>query len=198
MLPVIETFYSLQGEGYFAGSAAFFIRLAGCPVQCDFCDEQNSWSIDEDSKVDVEDIVGEVVESGAKCVVVTGGEPIIHRLQLLTNLLRSYGIRTHLETSGYGGTLTGTWDWITFSPKKIFKPSPEFYQKANELKIVIEDTNDFDFAEYHHSLSVPDTKFYLQPEWSNRDEIIPMIIEYIKLHPQWRLSLQIHKYLDIS
>jgi organic radical activating enzyme len=202
MYPVVETFYSLQGEGAYAGTAAFFIRLAGCPVKCAYCDEAQSWSMDEYPLKSSEELaaaaaIAKTNATKTTIAIITGGEPTIYDLAPLTAELQKCNIRTHLETSGTS-PLTGEWNYIALSPKRTILPLNEYYKKLNEIKIVIETENDFDFAEQQRILSKRyRAKFYLQPEWNNRVAITPVIINYIKQNPQWRLSLQIHKYLDI-
>ncbi|MDR0618688.1 MAG: 7-carboxy-7-deazaguanine synthase QueE [Bacteroidales bacterium] len=205
MYPVVETFYSLQGEGAYSGTAAFFIRLAGCPVKCVYCDEARSWNMGEYPLKSSEELAAAAIAATAAkntevktaIAIVTGGEPVIHNLAPLTAALQKCNIRTHLETSGTN-PLTGEWDYIAFSPKRTMPPVDEYYKKSNEIKIVIETEDDFDFAEQQRILAGQYcTKLYLQPEWNNRVAVTSVIIDYIKRNPQWKLSLQIHKYLDI-
>lgn len=196
-LPVMEHFYTLQGEGAFAGQAAYFIRLGGCDVGCHWCDVKESWPMEGHKSYTVNEIVELVIASKAPIAVITGGEPLMHNLNELTTALKSNQIRTHIETSG-AYLLTGVWDWICFSPKKFKPPMPEFYEIAHELKCIIFNSSDFSFAENEKSKIVaPTVKFYLQAEWDKRDKIYPMLIEYIKTHPEWAISVQTHKYLNI-
>ena len=196
MLPVMEHFYTLQGEGYHQGRAAYFIRLGGCDVGCVWCDVKDSWEMEKHPKYEIGSLMSEVRKTPAKIVVITGGEPLMHNLDELTYELKSAGLKTHIETSG-AYLLTGTWDWICLSPKKFKGPLPEILPKANELKIVIFNKSDFDWAEKYAALVSPDCKLYLQPEWDKAAQMTPLIIEYIKNHPQWELSLQIHKYINV-
>ena len=195
-LPVMEQFLTLQGEGRFAGHAAYFIRLGGCDVECVWCDVKESWDMDKHPRIAVEALVGHAAESGATIAVITGGEPLMHDLGLLTTELKKKNIRTHIETSG-AHEVSGTWDWITFSPKKFKAPLNDTIVCANELKVVIYNKSDFEWAEKFATQVSNNCLLYLQPEWSRSAEMNPLIVEYIKSHPQWALSLQTHKYLDI-
>lgn len=192
----MEHFYTLQGEGRFTGHASYFIRLGGCDVGCVWCDVKESWDASKHPQVPVADIVGLVVKSGATIAVVTGGEPMMHNLDELTALLKDAGIRTHVETSG-AHPLSGCWDWICLSPKKFKAPLEEMITAANELKTVIYHKTDLSWAEQFASKVPKECLLYLQPEWSKTDEINPLIINYIKTNPQWILSLQTHKFLNI-
>ncbi len=195
-LPVMEQFLTLQGEGRFAGHAAYFIRLGGCDVECVWCDVKESWDMDKHPRIAVEALVGHAAESGATIAVITGGEPLMHDLGLLTTELKKKNIRTHIETSG-AHEVSGTWDWITFSPKKFKAPLNDTIVCANELKMVIYNKSDFEWAEKFATQVSNNCLLYMQPEWSRSAEMNPLIVEYIKSHPQWALSLQTHKYLDI-
>lgn len=195
-LPLMEHFNSLQGEGFHAGKAAYFIRLGGCDVGCHWCDVKDSWDESKHPKVSVSEMVKAVVETGASIAVITGGEPLLHNLHLLTEKLQAAGIRTHLETSG-SSTLSGNWNWITLSPKKFKAPLEEVLQKADELKIIVFNTSDFIWAEQHAGLVSANCKLYLQPEWDRASLMTPEIIPYIQSNPKWQLSLQTHKYLEI-
>ena len=195
-LPVMEQFLTLQGEGRFAGHAAYFIRLGGCDVECVWCDVKESWDMDKHPRIAVEALVGHAAESGATIAVITGGEPLMHDLGLLTTELKKKNIRTHIETSG-AHEVSGTWDWITFSPKKFKAPLNDTIVCANELKMVIYNKSDFEWAEKFATQVRNNCLLYMQPEWSRSAEMNPLIVEYIKSHPQWALSLQTHKYLDI-
>ena len=194
-LPVMEHFYTIQGEGFHQGKAAYFIRLAGCDVGCVWCDVKDSWDI-EQPLFDVRSLMFEVKKTPAEIVVITGGEPLMHNLDDLTHELQSVGLKTHIETSG-AYPLSGAWDWICLSPKKFKAPLPEIPHYANELKVVIFNKSDFAWAEKYAAL-VPDScKLYLQPEWDKSSQITPLIIDYIKANPKWELSLQIHKYIKV-
>ncbi|HRN91664.1 MAG TPA: 7-carboxy-7-deazaguanine synthase QueE [Ferruginibacter sp.] len=195
-LPVMEQFYTLQGEGMHQGRAAYFIRLGGCDVGCVWCDVKESWDASKHPMVSVESLVQEVKKSGAPLAVITGGEPLMHNLDVLTDQLQAAGIATHIETSG-AHPLSGQWNWICVSPKKFKAPLPEVLRAANELKVVIYHPTDFEWAEQHAASVSPDCKKYLQPEWSKRDKVTPLMVEYIKQHPEWTLCLQIHKYINV-
>ena len=195
LLPLMEAFYSLQGEGFYKGTAAYFIRLGGCDVGCHWCDVKESWAAEAHPLVPVDTIVTDAL-AHSKTMIITGGEPLMWNLDLLTEKLRAAGARTHIETSG-AHPLSGTFDWICLSPKKIKRPVGDVLQKANELKMVIYNNNDFLFAEEMAAQVSPDCLLYLQPEWSKRNKVIPKIVDYVMAHPQWKASLQMHKYLDI-
>lgn len=195
ILPLMEAFYSLQGEGFYKGTAAYFIRLGGCDVGCHWCDVKESWAAEAHPLVPVDTIVTDAL-AHSKTMIITGGEPLMWNLDLLTEKLRAAGARTHIETSG-AHPLSGTFDWICLSPKKIKRPVGDVLQKANELKMVIYNNNDFLFAEEMATQVSPDCLLYLQPEWSKRNKVIPKIVDYVMAHPQWKASLQMHKYLDI-
>ncbi|ATA85143.1 7-carboxy-7-deazaguanine synthase QueE [Capnocytophaga sputigena] len=195
ILPLMEAFYSLQGEGFYKGTAAYFIRLGGCDVGCHWCDVKESWAAEAHPLVPVDTIVTDAL-AHSKTMIITGGEPLMWNLDLLTQKLRAAGARTHIETSG-AHPLSGTFDWICLSPKKIKRPVGDVLQKANELKMVIYNNNDFLFAEEMAAQVSPDCLLYLQPEWSKRNKVIPKIVDYVMAHPQWKASLQMHKYLDI-
>ena len=195
ILPLMEAFYSLQGEGFYKGTAAYFIRLGGCDVGCHWCDVKESWAAEAHPLVPVDTIVTDAL-AHSKTMIITGGEPLMWNLDLLTEKLRAAGARTHIETSG-AHPLSGTFDWICLSPKKIKRPVGDVLQKADELKMVIYNNNDFLFAEEMAAQVSPDCLLYLQPEWSKRDKVIPKIVDYVMAHPQWKASLQMHKYLDI-
>jgi organic radical activating enzyme len=195
-LPVMEHFYTLQGEGMHQGKAAYFIRLAGCDVGCIWCDVKDSWDETKHPQHNIEDLISNVINTPARIVVITGGEPLLHNLTELTEQLKKAGLKTHIETSG-SSPLTGTWDWITVSPKKFKAPLLEVLAFANELKVIVFNKSDFDWAEKHAALVPANCKLYLQPEWDKALLITPFIIEYIKSNPQWQLSLQIHKYINV-
>lgn len=195
-LPVMEAFYTLQGEGFHQGRAAYFIRLGGCDVGCFWCDVKESWDATKHPKIAVEQLVSDAAKYPGKLAVITGGEPLLHHLHALTELLHQQGFETNIETSG-SSPLSGNWDWICLSPKKFKPPVQEVIDQANELKVVIFNKTDFEWAESFAKQVNPLCKLYLQPEWDKASEITPLIIDYIQAHPQWRLSLQVHKYLDI-
>jgi organic radical activating enzyme len=194
--PVMEHFYTLQGEGYHQGRAAYFIRLGGCDVGCVWCDVKDSWDGGKHPLYKVDELLAEVKKTLTEIVVITGGEPLMHNLDALTKGLQEAGLRTHIETSG-AHPLSGSWNWICLSPKKFKAPLLDVLPKANELKVVVFNKSDFDWAEKHAALVSPDCKLYLQPEWDKATAMTPLIIEYIRNHPKWELSLQIHKYINV-
>lgn len=196
LLPVMEHFYTIQGEGYHQGSAAYFIRLGGCDVGCTWCDVKDSWDATLHPMIKIEDLQSAVKETPAKMVVITGGEPLMHPLDGLTSTMHAAGLKTNVETSG-AHTLSGQWDWICLSPKKFKAPLPEICSYANELKVIVFNKSDFEWAEKYAALVNPTCKLYLQPEWDKAGEMTPMIIDYIKANPKWELSLQIHKYINV-
>lgn len=195
-LPVMEAFYTIQGEGFHQGKAAYFIRLAGCDVGCVWCDVKESWNADIHPQRSIEEITDFVTQTPANIAVITGGEPLMHNLDELTASLRKKNIRTHIETSG-AYSISGTWDWICVSPKKFKAPLPDVLAKANELKVVIYNRSDFEWAEKHAAEVSSACKLYLQPEWSKAGIMTPLIVDYIKANPKWELSLQIHKYINV-
>jgi 7-carboxy-7-deazaguanine synthase len=195
-LPVMEHFYTLQGEGFHQGKAAYFIRLGGCDVGCVWCDVKDSWDSGKHPSRKIEDLISEVKNYPGNIVVITGGEPLMHDLTELTEQLHKAGFKTHMETSG-SSPLSGSWDWVTLSPKKFKEPLPEVVAHASELKIVVHNKSDFTWAEKWAAQVSPQCKLYLQPEWSKASTVTPLIIDYIKAHPQWQLSLQIHKYINV-
>ncbi len=196
-LPVMEAFYTLQGEGFYQGKAAYFIRLGGCDVGCHWCDVKESWDVNAHPKLTIDQIVEEAAKHPGKLAVITGGEPLMHQLDELTDALHQAGIQTNIETSGVCEVVTGHWDWICFSPKKFKAPNPDIYDKAHELKVVIYHPSDFEWAEGYAAKMSPDCMLFLQPEWSKSETILPLIIEYIKDNPKWRISLQVHKFMNI-
>ena len=196
LLPVMEHFYTIQGEGFHQGKAAYFIRLGGCDVGCVWCDVKDSWDGGKHPLRSVNELVDEVKNTEASMVVITGGEPLMHDLNELTQRLRSEGLQTNIETSG-SSPLTGDWDWICLSPKKFKAPLPEILPLANELKVIIFNKSDFDWAEKYAQLVSPSCRLYLQPEWDKSAQMMPMIVEYIKANPKWELSLQIHKFINV-
>ena len=195
-LPVMEHFYTLQGEGFHQGRAAYFIRLGGCDVGCVWCDVKDSWDASKHPQWEIENLVSEVKKTPTEIVVITGGEPLMHNLDELTRQLHEAGFETNIETSG-AYPLSGNWDWICLSPKKFKAPLPNVIPHANELKVVIFNKSDFDWAEKYATMVSPTCKLYLQPEWDKASQMTPLIIDYIKAHPQWELSLQIHKYIHV-
>jgi organic radical activating enzyme len=192
----MEYFYTLQGEGFHQGKAAYFIRLAGCDVGCVWCDVKESWDVSKHPLKPINQLIELVKQTPSRIVVITGGEPLMHDLTLLTSSLQQSGFQTHIETSG-AYPLTGNWNWICLSPKKFKAPLPEVVKKADELKVVIYHKSDFDWAEKYAAQVSNGCKLYLQPEWDKAAEVTPLIIDYIKAHPEWQLSLQVHKYINV-
>ena len=199
-LPVMEQFYTLQGEGLHQGKAAYFIRLGGCDVGCVWCDVKDSWDAARHPKLTVHQLVESVTaatpEGYTGIVVITGGEPLMHPLDSLTAALQEKGYKTHLETSG-SHPVSGSWDWICLSPKKFKAPLPGILPLAHELKVVVFHPSDFTWAEQFAAQVAPECKLYLQPEWDKAAAVSPLIVDYIKSHPQWQLSLQVHKYIQV-
>lgn len=217
-LPLMESYYTIQGEGANTGMPAYFIRLGGCDVGCHWCDVKESWDVEKHPLVSVEKIISSLKSAESaqsavrgkavnkypvKNVVITGGEPLLYNLNELTKQLNKNGIKTFIETSG-AYPLTGAWDWICLSPKKTKLPLKDIYKKANELKVIIYNKHDFKFAE-NCAAQLPSLKgrgrgwgyLFLQPEWSKKEIMLPKIIEYVKKNPQWKISLQMHKYMNI-
>ncbi|SNR40007.1 7-carboxy-7-deazaguanine synthase QueE [Lutibacter flavus] len=195
MLPLMEEFYTIQGEGFHTGKAAYFIRIGGCDVGCHWCDVKESWNANLHPPTNTDNIVNNVIKY-ANTVVVTGGEPLMWSLDFITSQLKKNNIRTHIETSG-AYQLSGEWDWICLSPKKTKLPLEPIYLKTNELKVIIYNKNDFKFA-VEQASKVSDTcELYLQPEWSNKEKMTPLIVDFVMKNPQWKISLQTHKYLNI-
>ncbi len=192
----MEMFYSLQGEGYHQGKAAFFIRLAGCDVGCVWCDVKESWDANKHPHLSIDEIVNAALAHPSKIAIVTGGEPLLHVLDPLTNALKTAGFQTHIETSG-SSPLSGQWDWICLSPKKFKFPLEESVAAASELKVVVFNKSDIDWAESFEKRVSPNCKLYLQPEWDKADTMTPLAIDYIKVHPHWELSAQLHKYIQV-
>jgi len=195
-LPLAEEFFSIQGEGFHAGKAAFFIRLGGCDIGCNWCDSRFTWNADIHPPARTDDLIKSAVDSGTDSVVVTGGEPLTWNLDYLCNGLKKNGISTYLETSG-AYPLSGTWDWICLSPKRNMPPLKEICKVADELKIIIEDRNDFIWAEKYRKTVGRKCRLFLQPEWSRFDKVIADIVDYVSKNNCWRISLQIHKYMHI-
>lgn len=195
-LPVVEEFYTLQGEGFHTGKAAYFIRLGGCDIGCNWCDSRFSWNPDIHPVIETNAIIDRAVNSGADSVVITGGEPLMWNLDVLCAGLKANNISIFLETSG-AYPLSGQWDWICLSPKKNMPPVNEICNVADELKVIIQEKKDFEWAEQFVDKVNNNCKLFLQPEWSRFDYIIPEIVNYIKINSNWRISLQVHKYMHI-
>jgi organic radical activating enzyme len=195
-LPLMEAFYSIQGEGYHQGSPAYFIRIGGCDVGCVWCDVKESWPADAHPQTAVSEIVEGVRHSGADKVIITGGEPLMHDLTELTLRLKALPVSVHLETSG-AYPVSGVWDWVCLSPKKFKKALESVYAFAHELKVVVYNTSDLAWAEEEAAKVNAGTYLFLQPEWSRREEMTPHIIDFVKTHPRWQISLQIHKYMNV-
>ncbi len=198
-LPLMEEFYTIQGEGFHTGKAAYFIRIGGCDVGCHWCDVKESWDASMHPVTNTDSIIANVLKYPANAVVVTGGEPCMYDLNYLTSQLKSKGIQTFLETSGTY-EITGVWDWICLSPKKTMPVLKENYSKANELKVIVFNKDDFRFAEEHAFFFKESrllSNFFLQPEWSKRNEMLPLIVNYVQQNPWWRISLQTHKFIGI-
>jgi len=192
----MELFYSLQGEGYHQGKAAFFIRLAGCDVGCVWCDVKDSWDASKHPVLSIEEIVAAALAHPSRIAIVTGGEPLLHQLDPLTTALKVAGFQTHIETSG-SSPMSGSWDWVCLSPKKFKAPLAESVKAADELKVVVFNKSDFDWANSFVNDVHKDCKKYLQPEWEKSDAMTPLVIEYIKSNPSWELSAQLHKYIQV-
>lgn len=194
-LPVMEQFYTLQGEGFHSGRAAYFIRLGGCDVGCHWCDVKESWEADKHPLMPVDEIAAQAAKH-ANTAIITGGEPLMWPMDGLTQKLRERQVKTHLETSG-AHPVSGVWNWICLSPKKFKAPQEGIYPLANELKVVVYNASDFQFAEMHAEKVSTGCLLYLQPEWSRRDKVIPLIVEYVMKNPKWKVCIQLHKYLSI-
>ncbi len=195
MLPLMEEFYTIQGEGFYKGTAAYFVRIGGCDVGCHWCDVKESWNANLHPPTEVFEIVENAVKY-SDTIVVTGGEPLTWDMSVLTSQLKDKGLQVHIETSG-AYKLTGTWDWICLSPKKVKLPTEEVYKHANELKVIVYNADDLKFAEEQAVKVNKDCILYLQPEWSKSDKVIPLIVDYVMQNPKWKVSLQTHKYLNI-
>jgi organic radical activating enzyme len=195
-LPVMESFYTLQGEGYHAGKAAYFIRLGGCDVGCVWCDVKESWDASLHPRFSIEEIVNEATKYTGRMAVITGGEPLMYNLDGLTQALKQRGFQTNIETSGVYA-MSGVWDWVCFSPKKFKKPHESIYNLAHELKVIVYNKSDFAFAEKYASLVNNTCMLLLQPEWGKQNQMLPLIIDYVKENPKWKVSLQTHKFMDI-
>ena len=194
--PVMEMFYSLQGEGYHQGKAAFFIRLAGCDVGCVWCDVKESWDASKHPVLSIEEIVTSALAHPARLAIITGGEPLLYNLDALTTALKKAGFEINMETSG-SSPMSGKWDWVCLSPKKFKAPLTESIAAASELKVVIFNKHDFEWAETYAQQVPASCKLYLQPEWDKANEMMPLIIDYVKTHPKWELSAQLHKYIQV-
>ena len=196
MLPLMEAFYTIQGEGYHSGKSAFFLRIGGCDVGCHWCDVKESWNADLHPPTEIHKMIDQILAYPSKTVVVTGGEPLMWNMQPLTDSLHNKGMCVHIETSG-AYPLSGDFDWICLSPKKNNPPKEVIIPKANELKVIIHNRNDFKWAEQFVSQCSSDCKLYLQPEWSKAKEMMPEIVDYVMNNPKWNISLQSHKYMNI-
>lgn len=195
MLPLMEEFYTIQGEGYHKGTAAYFIRIGGCDVGCHWCDVKESWDANIHPPTDA-DTIAQNAAKYSDTIVVTGGEPLMWDMNPLTQKLKALGLQTHIETSG-AYELSGEWDWICLSPKKRMLPTEKVLEKANELKVIVYNKSDFEFAEKYADQVNDNCILYLQPEWSVRNKIVPLIVDYVMKNPKWKVSLQTHKYLNI-
>lgn len=195
-LPLMEEFYTIQGEGYNTGKAAYFIRLGGCDVGCHWCDVKESWNAELHPLTNTDDIVAHASQYPSKAIVVTGGEPLLYNLDYLTKQLKNKGFQTFIETSG-AYPLSGEWDWICLSPKKFKAPRPDVVPFASELKVIVFNKSDFEWAEKYAEMTNPNCKLYLQPEWSKSKEMTPLIVDYVMANPKWEISLQTHKFLNI-
>ncbi|MDA9563635.1 7-carboxy-7-deazaguanine synthase QueE [Flavobacteriales bacterium] len=196
MLPIMEEFYTIQGEGGNTGKPAYFVRIGGCDVGCHWCDVKESWNPDLHPVKDVDAVIRNADQFPAKAVVITGGEPTMYNLRYLTTKFEERGFQLYIETSG-AYELTGNWHWICLSPKKMAPPKPEIYNRAHELKVIIHNTNDLKWAEEHAAKVGEGCRLFLQPEWSKREEIMPLLVDYVMMHPKWNISLQTHKYMHI-
>jgi len=194
-VPLMEAFYTIQGEGYHKGTAAYFVRIGGCDVGCHWCDVKESWDAEKHPPTSIKTIVSQA-KKHSDTIVVTGGEPLMWDMNPLTKSLKEVGLQTHIETSG-AYPLTGDWDWVCLSPKKRMLPLPDIYTQAHELKVIVYNQSDLDFAEEQAVKVGANCKLFLQPEWSRRDSAMPLIVDYVMKHPQWKVSLQTHKYLNI-
>ena len=195
MLPLMEEFYTIQGEGYHTGKAAYFIRIGGCDVGCHWCDVKESWNAELHPPTEIETVVKNAAHY-SNTVVITGGEPLTWDMGPITKALKVEGLQVHIETSG-AYPLSGEWDWICLSPKKTKPPVDEIYQKAHELKMIVFNNHDLKWAEEHAAKVGADCKLFLQPEWSRRDKMMPIISDYVMANPKWQISLQTHKYIGL-
>ncbi len=195
-LPLMEDFYTIQGEGFHTGKPAYFTRIGGCDVGCSWCDVKESWNASLWPLTKTDEIVKRVLGNPARSVVITGGEPLMYNLDYYCSELKKNGIKTFLETSG-SHPLSGEWDWICLSPKKFSPPLAEIYNKADEYKVIIQSKGDFEWAEKNLHRLKEDCKLFIQPEWSKRETIMPDIVDYVMKNPKWQVSLQSHKYMGI-
>ena len=195
VVPLMEEFYTIQGEGYHKGSAAYFVRIGGCDVGCHWGDVKESWDAEKHPPTEISTIINNAKQY-SDTIVVTGGEPLMWNMSPLTAGLRNENLATHIETSG-AYPLSGDWDWICLSPKKRMLPLDDIYKVADELKVIVYNQNDFVFAEEQAAKVQPNCKLFLQPEWSKREQVMPMIVDYVLQHPKWKASLQTHKYMNI-
>ncbi|EIM75709.1 radical SAM domain-containing protein [Nitritalea halalkaliphila LW7] len=195
-LPIMESFYTVQGEGTFTGHAAYFIRIGGCDVGCVWCDVKDSWEAARWPIQSIEEIVAGARAYPGRLAVITGGEPLLYPLAPLTDALRAAGFQVHLETSG-AHPFSGSFDWVVFSPKKFKAPHPSIFEVADELKVVVSHKSDFTFAQENASKMYKNAVFRLQPEWTKSSRYLGSIIEFVKLHPEWQISLQTHKFMEI-
>jgi organic radical activating enzyme len=195
-LPLMEEFYTIQGEGHHSGKPAYFIRLGGCDVGCHWCDVKESWDVNAHPLTAADDIVAHTLQFPARAIVVTGGEPSAFQLDYLTRKMKEHGVQTFIETSG-AYTLTGDWDWVCLSPKKTSPPKEENFLRADELKVIVYNKDDFRWAEENAAKVDPECLLFLQPEWSKSAEMLPQIIDYVMQHPRWNVSLQTHKFMNI-
>ena len=195
VVPLMEEFYTIQGEGYHKGSAAYFVRIGGCDVGCHWCDVKESWDAEKHPPTEISTIINNAKQY-SDTIVVTGGEPLMWNMSPLTSGLRNENLATHIETSG-AFTLSGDWDWICLSPKKRMLPLDDIYKVADELNVIVYNQNDFVFAEEQAAKVQPNCKLFLQPEWSKREQVMPMVVDYVLQHPKWKASLQTHKYMNI-
>ena len=195
VVPLMEEFYTIQGEGYHKGSAAYFVRIGGCDVGCHWCDVKESWDAEKHPSTEISTIINNAKQY-SDTIVVTGGEPLMWNMSTLTAGLRNENLETHIETSG-AYPLSGDWDWICLSPKKRMLPLDDIYKVADELKVIVYNQNDFVFAEEQAAKVQPNCKLFLQPEWSKREQVMPVMVDYVLQHPKWKASLQTHKYMNI-
>jgi len=195
LLPLMEAFYTLQGEGYHKGSAAYFVRIGGCDVGCHWCDVKESWDAERHPPTPIDQIISDA-KKYSDTVVVTGGEPLMWNMNPLCESLHELEIQVHIETSG-AYAVTGKWDWFCLSPKKNKLPVDQAYERADELKMIIYNKDDFKFAEQQAKKVGVECKLFLQPEWSRRQKVMPLIVDYVLKNPKWKASLQTHKYLNI-
>jgi organic radical activating enzyme len=196
LLPLMEDFYTIQGEGFNTGKAAYFIRLGGCDMGCWWCDVKESWDVNLHPLTLTDEIVTRALSHPALAVVITGGEPVLYNLDYLCGRLKENHVKTFLETAGVR-KLTGKWDWVCLSPKKGSIPLLEYFDRADELKVIIHNESDFRWAELNAAKVGPKCLLFLQPEWSVHNQILSLIVDYVKEHPHWNISLQTHKFMNI-